>query len=104
MGRKRRSSLEEIWPRGKLGVVEDSKKNTGGGCSTTEGLAAAWVNRGDERKNCRAIPPGASYMRPPRGHRTLLMWHRTRPVTTGLKHREVFKSRNHRTMATGRWL
>ena len=42
-------------------------------------------------------------MRPSRDHRTLLKGHRTRPVTTRLKHREHSKLRNHRMMATGHW-
>jgi hypothetical protein len=55
------------------------------------------------KENRRETPPGAGYMHPPRGHRTLFMWHRTHLVTTGLMRREVFKSACHRTMATGHW-
>ena len=59
---------------------------------------------GEEKETARNSPPGAGYKRPLRGHRTLLKWHRTRPVTTGLMRREVCKTATHRTMATGRWL
>ena len=64
----------------------------------------AWARSEEERRNGRETPPGAGYMRPPRGHRTLFMWHRTRPVTTGLMRREGCISASHRTMGTGRWL
>ena len=43
----------------------------------------------EEKGNGRAKPLGAGFMRPPRGHRTLFIWHRTRTVTTGLMRREV---------------
>ena len=42
------------------------------------------------------------YMRRSWGHRTHLSWHRTRPVPTGLKHREGCKTRNHQTIPTRR--
>jgi len=58
----------------------------------------------EDGENLHEMPLGAGFMRPPRGHRTLFMWHRTRPVTTGLMRREGCKSALHRTMATGRWL
>ena len=70
-------------------------------------VAVLGHRRGDfekeEKENAEPKPRGAGYMRPPRGHPTLLMWHRTRPVTTGLMRREDFKTADHRTMATGRW-
>ena len=44
----------------------------------------------------------SGYMRPLWGHRMLLSGHRTRPLPTGLKHRELRKISEHRTMATGR--
>ena len=73
-----------------------------GGGSASRAQAAAGESR-RRRNKCRPKPLGMGYMRPPRGHRTLFMWHWTRPVTTGLMRREVFKSAYHRTMATGRW-
>jgi len=55
------------------------------------------------KNNCPRDAPGAGYMCLKRVHRMLFMWHRTRPVTTGLMRREVCKSACHRMMATGRW-
>ena len=66
----------------------------------------AWVELGEigrEKEKRPTVCGNRGYMRPPWGHRTLLKVHQTRPVTTGLKHREHCKSRNHRTIATGRW-
>jgi len=57
-----------------------------------------------KKKNRPRNPLGAGFMRPPRGHRTLFMWHLTRPVTTGLMRREDCILALHRTMGTGRWL
>ena len=54
---------------------------------------------GGGKRNDRAKPWGAGFMRPPRGHRTLLMWHQTRPVTTGLMRREDCILALHRTLA-----
>jgi len=67
-----------------------------------KGAARARLKK--ERENGRAKPQGVGFIRLPRGHRTLLMWHRTRLVTTGLMRREVCKTALHRTMGTGRWL
>jgi len=44
---------------------------------------------GEEKETAEPNPRGVGYMGCPRGHRTLFMWHRTRPMTTGLKHREL---------------
>ena len=59
---------------------------------------------GEKEENRPQNRLAAGFMRPPRGHRTLFMWHRTRPVTTGLMRREVCILALHRTMRTGRWL
>ena len=65
---------------------------------------AARRESGEKEENRPRNPLGAGFMRPPRGHRTLFMWHRTRPVTTGLMRREDCILALHRTMGTGRWL
>jgi len=76
----------------------------GGGGSAVLGHGEARAKAAEEEENGRAKPLGAGLMRPPRGHRTIFMWHRTRPVTTGLMRREVCNPALHRTMGTGRWL
>ena len=76
----------------------------GGGGSAVLGHGEARARAAEKGENGRTKPLDAGFMRPPRGHRTLLMWHRTRPVTTGLMRREDCKSALHRTMGTGRWL
>jgi len=70
---------------------------------STYGTGAGGGRLAGKEKTDRKNLPGAGYIRPRWGHRTLLMWHRTRPVTTELTRREDFKSTYHRTMATGRW-
>ena len=97
---RRRSGTKLV--REKAEGTADSPRFDGGG-----GARARGEGRGSARskkEEGRAKPLGAGFMRPSWGHRTLLMWHRTRPVTTGLMHREVCKSALHRTMGTGRWL
>ena len=71
-----------------------------GGLEHVEARATA----AEEKRIGRVKPLGAGFMRPPRGHRTLFMLHRTRPVTTGLMRREVCVLVLHRTMGTGRCL
>ena len=110
--RKIRSLREQIGEEADLGAgkgykVAGIKGDDGGGGSTELGHErgdARLGRREEERENRRAKPLGAGFIRPPRGHRTLLMWHRTRPVTTGLMRREGCKFASHWTMGTGHWL
>jgi len=90
--------------RGRERNLAGEKKSAGGGAFGDLGLGAGAAEVAGQRNNCPRDTPGAGYMRRPWGHRTLLMWHQTRPVTTGLMRREVCKTASHPTMATGRWL
>ena len=89
--------------RGEVQITEGILKDGGGGFDSVARARARSNEVAGRKENCPRDALGAGYMRPPGGHRTLLMWHRTRPVTTGLMRREVFKSAYHRTMATGCW-
>ena len=83
---------------GRRGLPEKFEDLDGGGGHGP--TAGGFVKGKRETIHEKAVVRG--YMRLLWGHRTLLKGHRTRPVTTGLKHRECFKMRNHRTIATGR--
>jgi len=92
-------ALGQICARGKSRGSPERSQPTGGDGAAARAWGRVGGVTGKEKELQRIQPPGVGYMRPPWGHQTLLKWHRTRPVTTGLMRREDFKMAHHRMLA-----